>query len=133
MKIYAHSNKVILVAMLGLATSLVCPQKIYALQASAPPKASQDAVIQRLHNTVLGHCDAAKVEHNITPEECRSLVDARSLKCEPVAKKQLSEAMGDAAKERFAKRSFVDCIMPHYFCNGVEVRSLAEVAGQCRP
>jgi hypothetical protein len=133
MKISAHSNKVILVAMLVLATTLVCPQKVSALQAAAPPNASQDAVIQRLHYTVLGHCDAAKVEHNITPEECRSLVDARSLRCEPVAKKQLSEAMGDAAKERLAKRYFVDCIMPHYFCNGVEVRSLAEVAGQCRP
>lgn len=89
-------------------------------------------VLGKLRDAAFRRCAIAKMEYNQTPETCQSLVNSRSVACATPARARLLSAGNNVDRQKDAKRSFMECITPHYFCHDVEVKDLVEATKYCR-
>lgn len=82
-------------------------------------------------NVALKACNDARKRFNLSQTECLSLISKRSDTCIAKYEKQGSPKVYTSAESKSIGRNFMHCATPYYFCNGVEVKTEAEVIAKC--
>lgn len=80
----------------------------------------------------LGACSDSKSRFNLDPTACASLITRRADMCIAKYEAQTPALITTRAESRSIGRNFLYCATPYYFCNGVEVKTEAEVLAKCR-
>ncbi|MDQ3175795.1 MAG: hypothetical protein M3Q91_19135, partial [Acidobacteriota bacterium] len=60
---------------------------------------------------------------------CKDVVEKKIATCQVTV--HVPELMPDWAAYRPAARAYLDCVEPHFFCNGIEVRTEGEARDTC--
>lgn len=80
----------------------------------------------------LGACADSTSRFNLSRTECQSIISRRAETCIAKYKPQTPAVIHTSAESRSIGRNFMYCATPYYFCNGVEVRTEAEVRATCK-
>lgn len=83
------------------------------------------------NETALQSCSDAKSRHNLTPEECREKVKAKSSGCEANAMSSTPDTIDNKAQAKALGKSYLTCVTPYFYCNGVEVKTEQEAQQLC--
>lgn len=76
-------------------------------------------------------CDNAKEKHNMAPQACRESIGQKHAACASLAGVDAPQLIGDKALTKSLGRKYLDCVTPHFYCNGVEVRTEDEARLHC--
>jgi hypothetical protein len=90
------------------------------------------AALTLWQDVALENCGEAQSLHNISPEQCREIVNKRHESCSASSAGTVPETIAQSGQLRALGRAYLGCATPYYFCNGVEVRSEQEVKAQCK-
>ena len=77
-------------------------------------------------------CGEAKKNHNIVPEQCRTIVEERQSSCETALTSKTPTLIGNLTVSRQIGREYLNCVTPGYFCRGVEVKTETEARERCK-
>jgi hypothetical protein len=137
-----HMNRLIVVALVlvaayfGYTRYFPKPQTAntssYSLSAVAERPVPKQEFFSLWTDVALARCADAKANHNLTPEECREKVRQRRVSCEPEAGRSAPETVGSKELAKQLGRQYLDCVTPHYFCKGVEVKSEEAAREKCQ-
>jgi len=82
--------------------------------------------------TAFGMCTQARETYRLSPAACEDYVRAKHARCVAEIGASAPALLSGKAESRRYARPYLDCVVPGYFCKGVEVRDLAEAARHCR-
>jgi hypothetical protein len=80
----------------------------------------------------LGTCADAQQRYNLSPQACEAKVRENAPACAQRAGAGAPASIGDAGLSRTLGRQYMECVVPHFTCNGVEVRTQEEAQRHCR-
>jgi hypothetical protein len=83
-------------------------------------------------DVAMDKCSDAKKAHNLTPEECREKVRQRSSSCTAAVIGSTPDTVDSVALARELGRQHLECVTPHYFCKGVEVKTEEQARQHCQ-
>ncbi len=118
--------------LIPLACCLLASQAgAWSLTAVEAEPIPQQEFFQLLHPAALGLCGDAQVSFNLSPEECRSSMNARQRLCAETVGRGEPAQVGSQALARALMLDYLQCVSPGHDCNGVEVRTLEEAERHC--
>jgi hypothetical protein len=79
-----------------------------------------------------GQCDNAQVVNNLTPDACRALVRERGPACALDAGRDAPAEIQGLELSTSLGHKYLQCVTPYYFCNGVELKTDAEIERGCK-
>ncbi|MGN7919938.1 hypothetical protein [Lysobacter sp. ESA13C] len=82
--------------------------------------------------TALGFCPQARENYGLSPAACEDYMRDKHARCVAEAGAAAPAVLSSKAESRRHARPYLDCVVPGYFCKGVEVRELTEAARHCR-
>jgi PBP1b-binding outer membrane lipoprotein LpoB len=97
-------------------------------QASFPMDRSE--FIERLNNSIINTCKESQERHNVSQAECVSLINNKIPAC--LKTTSIPETINDKEQFKDIGKQYVGCLMPYYFCNGVEVKTDEEIKSYCK-
>ncbi|MBB6563880.1 hypothetical protein HNP48_006606 [Acidovorax soli] len=118
--------------MLYLAPFALQAQPGYSLKAVEANPIPKQQHFDLWREVALQQCDDAPSRHNITRAQCASLVKERSDTCAAQQSGSAPQLIRTTAVAKDVGRKYLQCVTPHYFCKGIEVRTEAEARAQCK-
>ena len=82
--------------------------------------------------TALSFCPQAQKTFGLSPAACEDYVRDKHARCVAEAGASAPALLSGKAESRRYARPYLDCVLPGYFCKGVEVRDFLEAARHCR-
>jgi len=84
------------------------------------------------NDSALKACADAKSNHNLTPEECREKVKAKFAGCEASIMPSTPDPIDNNAQARRLAKTYLACVTPYFYCNGIEVKTEDEARQHCK-
>lgn len=122
----------LLACLLCLAPLALQAQPEYSLKAVEANPIPKQQHFDLWREVALQQCEDAPSRHNITRAQCASLVKERSGTCAAQQSGSAPELIRTTAVAKDVGRKYLQCVTPHYFCKGVEVRTEADARAQCK-
>lgn len=130
-RLYTH--KVFLFALLFSALHATTGRASdYALSTVDKKPVPRSVLFQLWHEIALKQCDHAEERNNTSPQNCREIIAKRGPKCETAMIGNTPEIINKKSQSRQIGRKYLQCALPYYFCNGIEVRTEEEARKTCR-
>ena len=104
----------------------------FSLEAVQEKPIPKNVVFKLWEQRALEACSGAKEKHNLTPELCREKVQELHSECERTASTDAPELVEDRATSKRLGHNYLECVTPHFFCNGTEVRTEEEAKKFCQ-
>lgn len=92
----------------------------------------KEVLFQLWKRVGLERCADAEKNHNLTSDQCREKILERHPGCAKSAAAGAPAVVSEKALSKQLGRSYLECVTPYYFCNGVEVRTEEEARRYCR-
>lgn len=89
-------------------------------------------LIELWRDTALGQCARAQDRYRLAPDACRGIVRERHAACAASASAGAPELIAGKQASRRIARPYLDCVLPHPHCRGVEVRTEEQARQHCR-
>lgn len=80
----------------------------------------------------LDQCKANASRYNLTSDACARHVTTRANACASKFAGGAPAMVATRATSKDLGRKYLDCMTPYYYCNGVEVKTDAEVKAKCK-
>jgi hypothetical protein len=77
-------------------------------------------------------CKASAERHNLTTDACMRHVSARANACAAKFAAGAPAMIASRAASKDLGRKYLDCMTPYFYCNGVEVKTEAEIKAKCK-
>jgi hypothetical protein len=135
-----HTNKLILNILIYLFALLAFDSSAQTSSSSASyniKTVESNPIPRKAHfalwrEVALAACGDSKKRFNLGQSECLEVISRRSETCIAKYESQAPAIIRTKAESRSIGRNFMYCATPYYFCNGVEVKTEAEVLAKCK-
>jgi hypothetical protein len=118
--------------LLSLAPANAEAQTTYSLKAVEANPIPKDEHFRLWKEVALKACSESKTRFNLGESECMTVVGQRADSCALQLANQSPALISTTAVARDVGRKYLHCATPFYFCNGVEVKTEAEVRAKCQ-
>lgn len=134
-----HTNKLILCLLFCMAAISISNAgaqtkhaPIYSLKTieSNPVPSKEHFALWK--EVALSACADSTSRFNLSRAKCLSVISKRADTCIAKYETQTPAVIHTSAESRSIGRNFMYCATPYYFCNGVEVKTEAEVRATCK-
>ncbi|WP_157496754.1 hypothetical protein [Hahella ganghwensis] len=103
----------------------------YTLQDSASNPIPKERFYDLWTEVAINSCKHAEDSYNTTEKRCKDDIYVKSNSCSRKFYSELPDFIDNKEASKQYGRKYLDCIMPYYYCNGVEVRSEQEAREHC--
>lgn len=110
---------------------LVGPVAAWTLDDVESAPLPQREFFQLIHPETLQLCLQAEASFGLSPDECRSSMNARQSLCAETAGQGEAAMVGSQDVARALELDYQQCVSPGHDCNGFEVRTLDEAMQHC--
>ena len=115
-----------------VASTSVSDVSRYSLDKVEGQPIPKNVIFKLWKERALQSCAKAKEDHNLAPEQCRDKISERHSACERSASIDAPELIKDRVTSKRLAHQYLECVTPHYFCNGTEVRTEEEAQKFCK-
>ena len=77
-------------------------------------------------------CSESKTRFNLAESECQLVIGKRANSCASQLSGESPELISTTTVAKDIGRKYLQCAMPFYFCNGVEVKTEQEARAKCK-
>lgn len=85
--------------------------------------------LARINARLVASCDASREEYNLDRDKCLQLIARRTASC--AGSVPIADTVADKARFKMYGRAYLACAKPHFFCDGVEVKTLEAAMDVC--
>ncbi len=118
--------------LLSLAPVDAEAQATYSLKAVETNPIPKEEHFRLWKEVALKACSESRTRFNLGESECVAVIGRRADSCALQLSNQSPSLISTTAVARDVGRKYLHCATPFYFCNGVEVKSEAEVRAKCQ-
>ena len=118
--------------LLSLAPVDAEAQATYSLKTVEANPIPKDEHFRLWKEVALKACSESKTRFNLGESERVAVIGQRADSCASQLTDQSPALISTTAVARDVGRTYLHCATPFYFCNGVEVKTEAEVRAKCQ-
>ena len=84
----------------------------------------------RIDSRLVASCDVSREEYNLDRDKCLQLITQRTASCAKSV--SVASTIEDKTQFKTYGTAYLDCAKPHFFCKGIEVKTLGAAISNCR-